>query len=180
VNEVVWHITMSVDGFIAGPDHSMDWAFGHGSGSPLAEEVRDSTGAILAGRRWYDAAMSKLGGLEGIYGGKWTGPVFVLTHHPPAEGPVTFLSDGLEEAVGTAREAAGGKDLGIFGAITARQCLEAGLLDQIAIHLAPVLLGDGVRLYGAPGVARVDLERTTLSESGQITNLRFRVTKRGV
>jgi dihydrofolate reductase len=173
VSEVVWHITMSVDGFIAGRDHSMDWAFGHGGrASPLAEEIRDSTGAILAGRRWYDAAMSKLGGLEGIYGGHWDGPVFVLTHHPPeGDAPVTFLSDGLEQAVATAREAANGRNLGIFGAATARQCLDAGLIDEIAIHVAPVLLGEGVRLYEGP--RRVDLE-------GQLTNLRYRVRKEGV
>ncbi len=65
----------------------------------------------------------------------------------------------------------------IFGANTARQCLDAGLLDEIVIHLAPVLLGDGIRLHGGPGVGRVDLERTALAQAGQLTDLRFRVTK---
>jgi riboflavin biosynthesis pyrimidine reductase len=63
----------------------------------------------------------------------------------------------------------------IFGANTARQCLDAGLLDEIVVHVVPVLLGDGVRLHGGPGVGQVDLERTAISQSGQLTDLRFRV-----
>jgi dihydrofolate reductase len=177
--QVIWHITMSVDGFIAGPDHAMEWAFDHGGPNTMADEVMNSTGAILGGRNWYDAATRKYRGRRGIYGGKWDGPVFVLTHRPPGgpEDPeITFLSTGLEDAVATARAAAGGGNLVIFGANTARQCIDAGLLDEIVIHLAPVLLGDGIRLHG-PGVGRVDLERTAVDQSGQLTDLRSRVAK---
>ncbi|MBA3261375.1 MAG: dihydrofolate reductase family protein [Thermoleophilaceae bacterium] len=181
MSKIIWHITMSVDGFIAGPDDSMDWAFRASEPSALADEIREGTGAILGGRRWYDAAASKYDGVAGIYGGGWSGPVFVLTHRPediPEDPTVTFLSEGLRDAVGTARDAAAGKNVEIFGANTAQQCLDAGPLDEIAVHLAPVLLGDGVRLYGAPAMARqIDLERTDASESGQVTDLRFRVRK---
>jgi dihydrofolate reductase len=179
MDKVIWHVTMSLDGFIAGPDDAMDWAFGY-SASPLADEVMDATGAILAGRRWFDVATRLYRGTAGIYGGAWTGPVFVLTHRPPApseDSTVTFLSDGIEEAVATAGAAAGNKNLEIFGADTARQCLQEGLIDEIVIHLAPVLLGDGVRLYGGHDVESVGLERTALAEAGQLTDLRFRVEK---
>jgi dihydrofolate reductase len=178
--KVLWHVTMSLDGFIAGPDDAMEWAFEYNEPSPIADEVMKTTGAILAGRRWHDVAMAKYRGRAGIYGGAWTGPVFVLTHRPPDapdDPEITFLSDGIDNAVATARAAADGKNLVIFGANAARQCLDAGLLDEIVIHLAPVLLGDGVRLYGAPDASRVALERTAVAESGQLTDLRFRVTK---
>jgi dihydrofolate reductase len=179
VSEVIWHVTMSLDGFIAGRDDAMDWVFEMESApSAMADEIMETTGAILAGRRWYDVATSRYGGRHGIYGGAWTGPVFVLTHRPPdapEDQAITFLSDGIHEAVATAHAAAKGKNLGIFGASTARQCLHAHLLDEIVVHLAPVLLGNGVRLYDDPGGKRVGLVRTALEASGQVTDLRFRV-----
>ena len=171
----IWHVTMSVDGFIAGPDDSMEWAFGHGGASAMAEEVMDATGAILGGRRWYDVATAKYDGVDGIYGGRWSGPVFVLTHRPGDADDVTFVSDGIEDAIASARAAAAGRNLEIFGADIARQVIAAGMLDEIVIHVAPVLLGDGVRLYGDAHLGRVDLERTALAESGQLTDLRFSV-----
>jgi dihydrofolate reductase len=175
MSKVIWHITMSVDGFIADRNDGMDWAFGHTDRLELGYEIRDATGAILAGRRWYDVATAMYEGTRGIYGGKWEGPVFVLTHRPAEEDPsVTFLHEDLEQAVATAREAAYGKNVVVFGANVARQCIEAGLLDEIVIHLAPVLLGDGVRLYDGD---RVELERTTQAESGQLTDLRYRVKR---
>lgn len=184
---VIWHVTMSLDGFIAGPGDEMDWVFEvDAAPSAIAEEIVETTGAILAGRRWYDMVTARYGrqegiyGPKGVYGGKWRGPIFVLTHRPSDvrdDAGVTLLSDGIEEAVATARAAAEGKSIVVFGATIAEQCLEAGLLDEIAVHLAPVLLGDGVRLYGEPGVGRVDLERTAVAESGQLTDLRFRVAQ---
>ena len=180
MSKVTWHVTMSLDGFIAGPDDSMDWARGGGGEpNPIADSVRTGTGAILAGRRWHDVAMRKYDGVAGIYGGEWSGPVFVLTHRPedqPGEG-VTFLSGSVEDAVATTGAAAGGRGIGIFGASLAAQCIEAGLLDEIVVHVAPLLLGDGVRLYGAPGAQRVDLERIESRCSGQLTDLRFRVVR---
>jgi riboflavin biosynthesis pyrimidine reductase len=76
-----------------------------------------------------------------------------------------------------ARAAAGTRNLEIYGANVARQCLDATLIDEIVVHLAPLLLGDGVRLYGGPGMAQVELERAALAESGQVTGLRFRVAR---
>jgi dihydrofolate reductase len=179
--QVVWHTTMSLDGFVAGPDHAMQWAFGYPGPNRMGDEVMRSTGAILAGRNWHDVAVERYGGRGGIYGGAWDGPVFVLTHRPPDDPPdpeITFLTGSIEDAVATARAAAGERNLEIFGANVAAQCLDAGLLDEIVVHVAPVLLGDGVRLYGGdPRFAQVRLERTELAESGQLTSMRFRVAK---
>jgi dihydrofolate reductase len=192
VSSVIWHVTMSLDGFIAGPNDSMDWVVSQWSDggettrdievhrSNVADEVLESAGAILGGRRWYDVAVSKFDGYDGIYGGQWNGPVFVLTHRPadadhhPA---VTFLSGELSEAVATATGAASGKDVIVFGATVAGQCLRSGLLDEIVIHLVPVLLGDGVRLIDAPDLGMVALNRTLVVTSGQITDLRFAVRR---
>jgi len=183
---------MSLDGFIAGPDDSMDWAVGEWSDSgtttrdievdrsSVADEVLHSAGAILGGRRWYDVAQRLYDGVDGIYGGQWRGPVFVLTHRPPddtADDTVTFLSTSLAEAAAAARAAANGKEVVIFGADVAQQCLREGLLDEIVIHLAPVLLGDGIRLFAASDSKPVALRRTTFAESGQISDLRFSVVK---
>jgi dihydrofolate reductase len=174
MTKLIWHITMSVDGFISGPDDAMDWAFRVPGRSELADEMQETTGAVLGGRRWWDGAVAKHDGVRGIYGGRWTGPVFVLTTHPedaPQDPAVTALAGGLEEAVATARAAAAGKNVQVFGANLAQQCLDAGLLDEIVIHVAPVLLGDGVRLYGPPGSTRqVDLD-------GHMTDLRYTVPK---
>jgi len=99
-------------------------------------------------------------------------------HRPPdagADASVTFLSVPLGEAVATARTAANGKNVVIFGANLAQQCLREGLLDEIVIHLAPVLLGAGVRLFEPFGTAPIVLTRTEVAVTGQLTDLRFRV-----
>jgi dihydrofolate reductase len=180
MSKTTWHVTMSLDGFIAGPEHTMDWAFGHGDApNAIADSVRTSTGAILAGRAWHDVAMERYDGVAGIYGGARSGPVFVLTNRPddqPGEG-VTFISGRIEDAVATTKKAAGGRDIEVFGATIATQVLEAGLLDEIVVHVAPLLLGDGVRLYGSRGSKRVGLERVELAASGQLSSMRFRVTR---
>jgi dihydrofolate reductase len=176
----ICHHTMSLDGFIAGPDDSMDWVFAFGEATSLADKTMNRIGAILAGRRWYELATERWNGADGIYGGAYEGPVFVLTHRPPRESAsprISFVSEGIDGAVATAQAAAGGKDVGIFGASLSRQCLQVGLLDEIVIHLAPVLLGDGIRLYGGEGDGRVDLERISLDEADRLTDLRFRVVK---
>jgi dihydrofolate reductase len=180
MSKTTWHVTMSLDGFIAGPDHTMEWAFGSG-GEPnsIADSVRTTTGAILAGRRWHDVAVERYDGVAGIYGDAWSGPVLVITNRPdeqPGEG-VTFISGSIEDAVAATKEAAGGRDIEVFGATTATQVLGAGLLDEIVVHVAPLLLGDGIRLYGAPGMDQVPLERVELGASGGLTSMRFRVTR---
>jgi dihydrofolate reductase len=141
-----------------------------------------SSGAILAGRRWYDVASEKYSGRQGIYGGRWDGPVFVLTHraadHDVSDPGITLLTSDVDDALGTARDAAGGKNVEIFGANLAAQCLARDLIDEIVVHVAPVLLGEGVRLYGeAADHGRVDLELLDRAESGPVTSLRFRVKR---
>jgi dihydrofolate reductase len=104
----------------------------------------------------------------------------VLTHRPPAHEPdpsITFLAGDIAEAVATTRAAAGGKNVLIFGAQVARQCLEAGLMDDIVVLVAPILLGNGVRLFGSPPALPVPLETVAESQAGQITNLHYQVRR---
>ena len=104
--------------------------------------------------------------------------MFVLTHEPPdpPDPAVTFLTGDIGEAVATARNAAGGKNLEILGADVAGQCLRRGLVDEILVYVLPVLLGDGIR-FSSPGLARIDLEPLSSTRSGAVTILRFRVRK---
>jgi dihydrofolate reductase len=182
--QVIWHVTMSVDGFITGRDDDMAPLFrsaGEREGErpgPMAEDVMHSIGAILAGRRCHDIGFERYGGREQIYGGKWNGPVFVLTHTPPGDPPdreIVFLTGPLEAAVERGLAAAGSKKLAIFGADVARQCIRAGLIDEIAIHVAPVLLGEGVPLFRDQACDPVRLERIVVDGRMQVTDLRFRV-----
>ncbi|HEY3060863.1 MAG TPA: dihydrofolate reductase family protein [Chloroflexota bacterium] len=180
MNKVVWHTTMSLDGFIAGPGHAMEWVFEYPA-SPDALKVMHMTGAMLAGRNTYDVGVRDAGKQSGAaYGGAWSGPVFVLTHRPPDAVPdptITFLHGDIRQAVATAGKAAGDKNLEVLGANVARQCIEAALLDEIVIHLTPILLGDGVHLFERRTGEPVRLERLTVDQSSQVTALRFRVLK---
>lgn len=111
--KVLWHFTMSLDGFVAGPNHAMDWMTGISSRPGLVEEYVETTGAVLVGRDGFDAHPD----VSGIYGGAWQGPVFVLTHHPddaPRADGVTFLSCEVAEASRIGLEAADGKNLEVF------------------------------------------------------------------
>src|SRR5919204_291552 len=124
--KLVWHVMMSLDGFIAGADDEMDWVFEvDATPSAMAEEVVETMGAIVAGRRWYDIVTARYGssegiyGRKGVYGGRWRGPIVVLTHRPSDVrdvAGVTLVSDGIEDAVATARAAAAGKDIVVFRA----------------------------------------------------------------
>src|SRR5262245_180673 len=175
---VVWHVTMSLDGFIAGPDDAMEWVFDYFSeeANETAGEVIETTGAILMGRHTYEVEDRCR---QGIYGGAWTGPYFVLTHEPPATVPDwmagTFVNEDIDAAVARATEAAGGKNVGILGANLAKQCLDRGLLDQIVIHPPPVPLGAGVRLFAVPGGQRGPREPIDVTRTGPLTDLRFHV-----
>ncbi|MEV4481388.1 dihydrofolate reductase family protein [Micromonospora coxensis] len=158
--KLLYSATASLDGFIAGPGGDMSWLTEHLTGdNPTAQRLLADVGAILAGNTTYGGDDPNRGtDREGAFGGQYHGPVFVLTHRPPAEPPegVTFVGD-LHSAVAQAKEAAGDKYVNILGANVARQCIQAGLLDEILIFFAPVLLGDGVRLFDHPGGARVRL-----------------------
>jgi len=163
MSKVVCHFTMSLDGFVAGPGHDMSWLAGISVPPGLIDRYVKSTGAIVAGRRGWEEAIS----IHRPYGGKWSGPVFVLSHHSPSghavEG-VTYVDD-LRAALTQARHAAGAQNVEIFSPGIGKQALELGLLDEIDLHIAPVLLGDGVRLYEAPGGAPVALRQPDGSRS---------------
>jgi dihydrofolate reductase len=195
-------ITMSLDGFVAGPNDSPDlglgeggerlheWVFGlaswrgphgleggeTGRDSEILEEAIKATGAVIVGRRMFDNARGW--GEEPPF----HVPVFVLTHDARddlVKGDTTFIfvSDGIESALEQARGAAGEKDVSIGGgANTIQQFLNAGLVDEIQIHVAPLLLGGGIRLLDnlQPGI---ELEKTRVIDSPQVTHMRFRVVR---
>ncbi|EME60803.1 dihydrofolate reductase family protein [Amycolatopsis decaplanina] len=171
--KVLWHFTMSLDGFVAGPGHSMDWMTGTTFRPDLIDEYATTTGAVLGGRDGWDAYPDP----GGIYGGAWKGPVFVLTHHPedatPTDG-VTFLNCDAGEAVRIGLEAANGKNLEVFSPDIGRQLLALGLIDEIDLHIAPVLLGDGIRLYDNPGGAPIQLRGLGREDPRGAIDVRFR------
>ena len=170
--KVCLHFAISVDGYVAGPGHSMDFLSGATNRPGLVEEYVETTGAVLAGRDGFDSAI----GDARPYGGAWQEPIFVLTHHPEDARPardVTFLPCPVEEAVRIGLEAAQGKNLEVFSPTIGKQLLDLGLVDEIDVHLAPVLLGDGIRLYDSPGGAPLHLERVG-TEPTRTASLRYR------
>jgi dihydrofolate reductase len=119
------------------------------------------------------------GAVAGIYGGAWSGPVLVLTHRPEqlaSDAAVEAVSE-LETALARAEELAGGRAVSIFGADVARQVLVLGRLDEIIVQIVPVVLGDGVRLFGEAPAPQATLERTYVGTSGTLTDVRFRVRR---
>ena len=174
--KVLWHFTMSLDGFVAGPDHDMDWMSTGISERPgFIDQYVETTGAVLGGRQGWD----RFPDAGTIYGGAWTGPVFVLTHHPedakPAER-VTFLDCDVAEAVRIALAAADGKNVEVLSADIGRQLLERGLIDEIDLHIAPILLGEGLRLYDNPGSEPIHLHRIGEGDPTSAVNVRYRPT----
>ena len=176
--KVVVNRSMSLDGFIAGPGDAMDWVFDFMAPDEFPE-VAAATGAMLVGRRTYEVGSRMEAENSSDAGYPFSGPVFVLTHEPPdpPDPAVTFLTGDIGEAVATALDAAGGRNLEILGADVAGQCLRRGLVDEILVYVLPVLLGDGIRFYSSPGLARIDLEPLGSTRSGAVTILRFRVRK---
>lgn len=180
--KVVVNRAMSLDGFIAGPGHSMDWGSGRALADFVAPEdfaaVAAATGAMLVGRRTWEVGQRLKTEEPGSVDYPFTGPMFVLTHRPlePPNPEVRILTGGIEEAVATALNAAGGKDLEVLGADVAGQCLQQGLVDEVLVYLLPVLLGDGIRL-SPPGFARMDLEPISSTTSGDATMIRYRVRR---
>jgi dihydrofolate reductase len=197
MSKVVAIMSMSLDGFVADRDGGVtevfDWYFNSGDveiqtggsdpmtfkvSEPSAAHLRGLTsglGAMLTGRRTFDAA-------HGWGGNHGWGPAFVLTHAVPAGWPrpnstVHFVLDGIESAVKQAKAAAAGKSVGVHGADTIQQCLNAGLLDEIHVDIASVLLGSGVRLFdhlaGTPAV----LGNPTVIQGVGVTHLRYPVRK---
>jgi dihydrofolate reductase len=151
----------------------------------VVEEARENIGAAVMGRNMF----GPVGG--GAWDEQWKGwwgddppyhhPVFVVTHHPrdpvEMEGGTTFhfVTDGIESALEQAREAAGGKDVMLWGGGNiAGQYLRAGLLDELELHVVPVVLGDGARLFGNLGDAEVRLEQVRAVEAPGVTHLKYR------
>jgi dihydrofolate reductase len=204
-------ISMSLDGFVAGPNQSQEnplgeggmqlheWAFAlaawrepHGepggevnASTKVVEESLENIGATVMGRNMF-------GGTGAWADDPWEGwwgedppfhtPVFIVTHHP--RPPVqkrggttfTFVTDGIESALEQARSAAGGKDVALAGgASIAQQYLRAGLIDEMQIHLVPVLLGEGARLFDGPAGAKVGLECIDSVAAPGVTHLTYRV-----
>lgn len=203
MGKVVFNMTMSLDGFVAGPNDGPDnglgdggdklfnWYFGGDTEIPISdgnmvlkvspqsaailEEAFASYGAGIWGRRTFDIAHA--------WGGHPPGsPCFIVTHTVPQEwatdgSPFTFVTDGVESAVRQARAAAGDKDVVICTANILQQCLKAGLVDEIHVDVAPLLLGKGVRLFDQFGEEAIELESIRVVEAPSVTHLGFRVVK---
>jgi dihydrofolate reductase len=180
MGKVLFSVTMSLDGFMAGPGGDMSWMTEYLAPNPAVDDIVSRIGALLVGRRTFGGDDPHRGTeKEGKpFGGGWEGPQFVLTHHAP-DAPVpgvTFVGD-LGSGLAAAKAAAGDRYVNVLGASTARQCLDAGALDEILVFIAPVMLGDGVRLLDRPGQPKVRLERLRVSEAPLATGLWFRVVR---
>ncbi len=187
--KVLYSVSMSVDGFIAGPGGDMSWLVPYLGPNPMVEDLVGRIGALLVGRRTFDGDDPHRGtDKEGKFAGsdEWSGPQWVLTHRPPATPvPGVTFTDDLEGAVAAAKAAVGEKPAGengageryvnVLGAEVARQCLAAGLLDEVFVCVAPVLLGDGVRLFHHSGGNTVRLTRLAQRAAPMGTHLWYRV-----
>ncbi|WP_433346647.1 dihydrofolate reductase family protein [Micromonospora sp. CA-111912] len=189
--------SMSLDGYIAGPgetgfDQLFRW-YGNGEvvtpnakpeltfrTSPASanhlRRTMDDTGALVVGRRLFDL----VDGWDGRH--PLDTPVVVVTHRVPdgwprPDAPFAFVTDGIEAAVARARELAGDRWVGVNGGSIARQCLDAGLLDEIRVNLVPVLLGGGVPFFAQLGRAPVELRGPTVVEGDEVTHLYYRVRR---
>ena len=165
MSKLLYSATMSLDGYIAGPGGDMSWLSEYVNPEKVdVEGLVAQIGALLIGRRTFSGDDPNKGTkAEGAFGGRWSGPSIVLTHEPPdrSDDPDVTYSTDLAEAVAAAREAAAGKYVNVLGADIARQCLEAGELDEVLVTIAPVLLGEGTPLFrreGGPKVALVPID----------------------
>lgn len=181
MGKVLVHLTMSLDGFIAKPDED-DWEwlsmYGSDGSDDMAERVQKDLGAIVLGNK--DFRNNKVTAEALPYGGGI--PQFVVTHH--ARAPLTiatttfqFVTGGVKQAIETAKKAAGEKNIAIFGHSISQQGLELGLVDELVIHLYPVIFGNGLRFIDQLKCAPIELERVESVTTTQITSLRFRVIK---
>jgi len=189
----VLYMSMSLDGYIAGPndepgnpggdgfDRLHEWIatpdgeYGRPSG-PAGElfDEWNATGAVLAGRRTAEQIDHWGGDHHGV-------PIFVPSHRPPGPSAanyplVTYVPDGIESAMAQAKAAAGGRDVSVHGAYTAQRALEAGVLDEVQIHQVPVLLGRGRRLFEVLP-SRIELEIVRVIDTPEATHIRYRVRR---
>jgi dihydrofolate reductase len=194
MGSVIADMSMSLDGFIAGPKDDDKpgrelealetlhaWMFPpKGDFEEIERERFQGVGAVVMGRRMFDLG-------EGFWGDDppFHMPVLVLTHNPRdplvRKGGTTyfFVADGMESALARARKAADRKDVIVMGGANAlQQYLRAGLLDELLVHVVPVLLGEGIRLFENTGVEPIELEQIGMTETAGVTHLRFRLAGR--
>jgi dihydrofolate reductase len=189
MGQVVLDMSMSLDGFVAGPnvdvqrpmgqagDRLHDWMYRgrtEAAAKAFEEAAFRTTGSVVMGRRTFEVG-------EGPWGDDtFQVPCFVLAHEaraPLTKGAATFtfVTDGIERALEQASAAAGDKEVMVMGgAEIAQQFMKAGLLDELRLHLVPVLLGDGVRLFDHHGAGQVELEPTEVIAAPGVTHLRLR------
>jgi dihydrofolate reductase len=186
MGKVILGMTMSVDGFINDRSGSVNALYPDlaelRETEPLKESIQN-TGAVVMGRNSFAMAEDP-DWFAGNY--EYQVPIFVLTHQPPKRQPkevgkltFTFVTNGIESAIGQAKAAAGDKDVNVIGAAsTAQQCLKAGLADELHIDIMPVFLGAGLRPFEGMGEWEIQLERMKVMElPGGRTHLKFRVLK---
>jgi dihydrofolate reductase len=192
MTQVYFHISMSLDGFVTGPNEGVgngmgdggerlhDWKFDAKTeaDAEVDDEVYARTGAILIGKRMFDMGFEPWGDPP-----PFERPVFVITHEQrdpmPMKGGTTynFVTAGIEAGLEQAKAAAGEKDVGIWGgANIIREYLNAGLLDEIQIQVIPILLGGGVRLFDDLG-RQIELEKTSVIDTPEATHIRYRVRR---
>jgi dihydrofolate reductase len=192
MSQSVLYMSMSLDGYIAGPNDQPsnpggddfmrlhEWygfelpppnTTGTSWGTHFIDEG-NATGAVLAGRRTVEQVNHWDGNHHGV-------PIFVVSHHPPdssvAKYPlVTYVTDGIASAMAQAKAAAGNRNVMVHGAYTAQQALEAGVLDELQIHQIPVLFGGGRRLFDVLP-SRIELEIVRVIDTPDATHIRYRV-----
>jgi dihydrofolate reductase len=191
MGKVIVDITMSLDGFVTGPNDGPGNGLGDGgrilhewvfdgrtdADTQLLEEPMKTLGSGVLGRRTFDIAEEAWGDNPPMFG-----QVFVLTHRSHetvTRGPATFIFviDGIESALKQAQAAAGDRNVGLMGANISQQYLKAGLVDEMEIHVANVLLGAGRPLFANIGDKQIKLERTRVIAMPTVTHLRYRVVK---
>ncbi len=190
MSKVILDLTVSLDGFIAGPNVSLqnplgeggmrlhDWMFvtKYPADMKLKEELLASVGAVLVGKHTYDVGINS--GWEGVT--PFNVPAFVICKTPPQNKPAGFIyvTDGIESAFKQAKSAAGDKNVWLMGgANLIQQYIKAGLVDEMHLHIAPVLLGVGTRLFDHIGTEHIELENIGVSQTPAATHLRLRVIK---
>ncbi len=182
MGKVLIHVTMSLDGFIAkSNEDDWDWLSKYPSddSDDIAERTLKALGAVVLGNK--DFRNNKVTAEALPYGGGEISQ-FVVTHHarePLVIGTTTFqfVTGGVREAIETAKKTAGEKSVAILGHSIAQQGLELGLVDELVIHVYPVIFGNGLRLIDKLRVDPIDLERLEIISASQITSMRFRVVK---
>jgi dihydrofolate reductase len=188
--KVIFDKSMSLDGFIAGANMRVeaglgddgerlhDWAFKDPAGLEMIRAEVGNLGAVICGRTTYDMSIPNWGA-EGPTGEARV-PLFVLSHGVPddvPDGGVYTFVDGLEEALELAREAAGDKHIAVMGADTGRQYIDAGVVDEVSVHIVPVLFGSGTPLFGMGVAGHVTLELIDESETRYAKHLRYRIVR---